>query len=168
MVVGNLRERGAVLRKLCRVALIISTAVALMAAVLWGVTYRWCVFVNVPLDEPDSYLSLDQAWGRVEVGYDHGLPRDVSSGSVLQVADARETWSQLTDATHSARSYGIDMKHPYGSHFALDTHAIKHPETGQMWTGWSVRFPHWLIVVLFGVWPTVRGIIWYRRRAGRA
>jgi len=145
---------------MCRAVLFTLASLSVILAILWVVSYRWIIHIEVPGTSPDSTVAVEQMYGRISIFITHYSPPSTQRGSVIYFSSISETRSKI----EMTRSLGImmdklqDMPSFEWSSFAFP------PINGVTWSGRTVTFPHWIPFLLTGAWPAWAAAMWIRRR----
>jgi hypothetical protein len=140
-------------------ALAILTA---LTAVLFSLCLLSCLYsvqVDVPLRGTDHYLYLEVNNGFVDVSQSRGLHAYIGNSTI---PSWRFDLNKLSSFQQGAENLdALDQITPQ-TPFRYSQHSLAHPRTGHIWSGWYVRFPLWLALIAFAVWPTWRSIAYCR------
>lgn len=134
-----------------KMAIIGSVLFLTVSVTLWGLSWIWLVEADVYRAASGRRITITHGGGRVSVMISRWTPRREPVGSrfrVWTVADVEETIS------------GLNFMTPLRERPGFEWHSFSYPIRGSTWTGYTVAFPHWLLVLLFAAYPVfafVRG-----------
>ena len=134
----------------------------IVVIVLWITSWIWMIEIHVPRRTPGAYITITNLGGCISIMNHKWIPARVYSHYFNYM-----TVSEFNYKASWTDPPIIDLKErPY-----FEWKSFNFTTKREVWSGHSLRFPHWLPTIIFAIYPTIAFIRgpysrYYRRRKG--